>query len=82
MIAAIGGLLAKLGLSWLGNLILDWDRNRQQSAQDTAEEAGANKQVIRDTAGTSASEGRIAQAEAQADKTQAGIVEAAQKGEF
>lgn len=82
MIAAIGSFLAKLGLTWLGNLILNWDSNRQATKANADQVAGANQQVIRDTADTAETQGRIAQAEAQTDKTATGIADAARKGDF
>ncbi len=82
MIAAIGGLLAKLGLSWLSNLILDWDSRRQSATANADQKAGANQQVIRDTADAAETERRIAQAEADSDRSKAAIEQSARTGNF
>lgn len=82
MIAWLGKILVNLGLSWVGNLVLDWDSRRQATKANADQQAGANQQVIRDTADTAAALERIAQAEADSDKTQAAIEQAARTGNF
>lgn len=82
MIAWLGKTLAGVGLSWLGNLVLDWDSRRQAATANAAQQAGANQQVIRDTADTAATMERIAQAEADSDRSQSAVEQAARTGHF
>lgn len=82
MIATLAGILAKIGLGFLGDWLLKSQAQKAQTAQTTAEQAGANKQVIVDTAQQANTQEKIAQAEASTDKSADGVIDAARKGEF
>lgn len=80
--AFLGRILNALGWTWLGNLLLAMAGDEAQAKVADQKRQGASDQAARTSADTSAAQERIGQAEAQTDRSQAGVVDAARKGEF
>lgn len=81
MIGFIGRIVATFW-PWLGNLLIQMAADDAQAKVDTVKAQGATEQVARDNSAAVDAQARIGQAEASADRTQSGIVDAARKGSF
>jgi hypothetical protein len=67
---------------WLGNLLVAMAEDDARQKTEAVKAQGATEQVARDSAAVADAQERIGHAEANADRTQEGIVDAARKGDF